>query len=48
MELLTEAKVEEICAAAKSVQDMGLLDPKRHRPSLVEYLEPAILIMAKL
>jgi integrase len=38
-ELLTEAQVEALCAAAKSVQDMGLLDPKRPRPSLEEYLD---------
>jgi hypothetical protein len=37
-ELLTETQVDQLCAAAMSVKDLALLDSKRSRPSLQEYL----------
>jgi integrase len=38
-ELLTDAQVDQLCSAAASVPELGLLDPKRPRPNLKEYVE---------
>jgi integrase len=38
-ELLTDAQIDQLCASAMSVPEMGLLDRKRPRPSLKEYVE---------
>jgi integrase len=38
-ELLTDAQIGQLCSSAMSVPEMGLLDRKRPRPSLKDYVE---------
>jgi integrase len=38
-ELLTDVQVNQLCSSAMSLPKLGLLDPKRPRPNLDEYLE---------